>query len=375
MNVEQWLPARVRSSTESAAHALLPQCVRSAYRQREAVLDVRGEFEAGRMDWDDVKRVVAAFPKRGQLDTYLPGQEDEGAPEEAAAHVAAWDDADEPSADEDPASSASGAALAAPAEAAAEAEAHARKLQLELADLPVQELSKQAAVEAAALAAKLRGYDKLVADATELGNAHIARLLRDCRRRVEQEHRSMANPESGAIAAAAKRQRLGEQAQEASQRAKAARLRALAARTDQLGRNVAAAAKALRQQRAHFAAREAQRRRELACLEAPKGFDAADLGQGRANGGGPRHSALRRELLERVLARVGPLPADLQVNLERIWRLWDQYQAETHDVRWGSVFRDAMLRLLARSGADAQEALANYVRGWRRHVHEAEIVV
>ena len=185
----------------------------------------------------------------------------------------------------------------------------------------------------------------------------------------------MADPESGAIAAAAKRQRLGEQAQEASQRAKAARLRAKAARTDQLGRNVAAAAKALRQQRAHFAAREAQRRRELACLEAPKGFDAADLGQGRANGGGPRHSALRRELLERVLARVGPLPAELQVNLERSWRLWDQYQAETHGVRWGSVFRDAMLRLLAGSGADANAALVHYVRGWRRHVHEAEIVV
>ena len=365
----------VRPNRERAAAAPLPQCELRAWRQHEALLDVRGEFEAGRMDWDDVKRVVAPFPKRGQLDTYLPGQEDEGAPEEVEAHVAAWNDAEEPSADEDPAISASGAALAAPAEAAAEAEAHARKLQLELADLPVQELSKQAAVEAAALAAKLRGYDKLVADATELGNAHIARLLRDCRRRVEQEHRSMANPESGAIAAAAKRQRLGEQAQEASQRAKAARLRAQAARSDQLGRNVAAAAKALKQQRAHFAEREAKRRRELACLEAPKGFDAADLGQGRANGGGPRHSALRRELLERVLARVGPLPADLQVNLERSWRMWDQYQAETHDVRWGSVFRDAMLRLLARSGADAQEALANYVRGWRRHVHEAEIIV
>ena len=128
----------------------------------------------------------------------------------------------------------------------------------------------------------------------------------------------MANPESGAVAAAARRQRLGEQAQEASQRAAAARLRAKAARTDQLCRNVVAAgAQALRQQRADFAAREAQRRRKLACLEAPKGFDAADLGQDRANAGGPRHSAMRRELLERVLARVGPLPADLQVNLER----------------------------------------------------------
>jgi glutamate N-acetyltransferase/amino-acid N-acetyltransferase len=46
---------------------------------------------------------------------------------------------------------------------------------------------------------------QLIADAEEIGNEHIARLLRDTRRRVDQELRSLADPESRAIAAAAKR--------------------------------------------------------------------------------------------------------------------------------------------------------------------------
>ena len=127
----------------------------------------------------------------------------------------------------------------------------------------------------------------------------------------------MATPERGAVAAAARRPRLGEQSQEASHRAATARLRPQAARTDELCRNCAAGAQALRQQRINFVARVSKRRRKLACLDAPKRFDAADLEQDRANAGGPRHSAMRRELLERVTTRVVPVPAELPVNLDR----------------------------------------------------------
>ena len=107
----------------------------------------------------------------------------------------------------------------------------------------------------------------------------------------------------------------------------------------------------------------------------PKGFDASDLGQGREDGGQGHWKNARRELLDRVLARQGPLPPELQVNLDRSWRLWDAWQCETHGPRWGSVFRDDMLRLLAFPAAESQDAVARYVRAWRRHVHEAEIVV
>ena len=119
------------------------------------------------------------------------------------------------------------------------------------------------------------------------------------------------------MAAAARHSRLGGQSQEASHRAATARLRPQAARTDELCRNCAAGAQALRQQRINFVARVSKRRRTLACLDAPKQFDAADLEQDRANAGGPRHSAMRRELLERVTTRVVPVPAELPVNLDR----------------------------------------------------------
>ena len=94
----------------------------------------------------------------------------------------------------------------------------------------------------------------------------------------------MAAPESGAIAIAAKRQRLSEQAHEAAEKVKAASVRAKAARTEQMSRSVAAAAKTLRQQRLHFAAKATERRRTQALAEVPKGFDASDLGQGREDG-------------------------------------------------------------------------------------------
>ena len=137
-NVQEGRPARVRWNSGSGAHARDARLLRCAKRTREAVLGMCGDFQAGRMGCGDVKPVVAAWRKRGQLDAYLPVQVDECAPEEAAAHVAARDFADQPSARGDPASSASGAALAAAAAAAAEAQGQIAKLHVELAGLPVQ---------------------------------------------------------------------------------------------------------------------------------------------------------------------------------------------------------------------------------------------
>ena len=54
--------------------------------------DVEGEWKAGRLRWEHVKRIIEPFPARGQLDTYIEGMGDEGDPDEIERHAAAWDD-------------------------------------------------------------------------------------------------------------------------------------------------------------------------------------------------------------------------------------------------------------------------------------------
>ena len=67
-------------------------------RLREQVLaDVDGEFHAGRLRWRAAKAIIQDFPKRGELDQYLEGMEDEGDPDDIALAAAAWrDDAELP---------------------------------------------------------------------------------------------------------------------------------------------------------------------------------------------------------------------------------------------------------------------------------------
>ena len=37
--------------------------------REQALLDVEGEWQAGRLRWEHVKRIIEPFPARGQLDT------------------------------------------------------------------------------------------------------------------------------------------------------------------------------------------------------------------------------------------------------------------------------------------------------------------
>ncbi len=60
--------------------------------REQALLDVEAEHKAKRLSWGQVKRIIAPFPARGQLDTYIEGMDDEGDPDEMARGALAWDD-------------------------------------------------------------------------------------------------------------------------------------------------------------------------------------------------------------------------------------------------------------------------------------------
>jgi len=60
--------------------------------REQALLDVEEEHKAKRLPWGATKRIIKPFPKRGQLDTYIEGMDDEGDPEEIEKHALAWDD-------------------------------------------------------------------------------------------------------------------------------------------------------------------------------------------------------------------------------------------------------------------------------------------
>ena len=49
--------------------------------REQALADVDAEWEAGRLRWRDVQRVIEPFPKRGEWDILLAGQDDEGDPD------------------------------------------------------------------------------------------------------------------------------------------------------------------------------------------------------------------------------------------------------------------------------------------------------
>ncbi len=123
--------------------------------------------------------------------------------------------------------------------------------------------------------------------------------------------------------------------------------------------------------------RKARRVVQAAALAAaPKGFDGVTLGGGQAGGGRAACRRARRELLDRVIAKSAPLPADIAANLDRIWPACDAALAAEHGPRWGYIFRDDMRALVP----EAEGPLAGSVAAWlqrhrRRFVTKPEILV
>ena len=66
--------------------------MRMDHLRAQAMCDIEDEWKAGRLRWRDVKRIIEPFPKRGELDVYVDGQDDEGDPYEMVKGGLAWDD-------------------------------------------------------------------------------------------------------------------------------------------------------------------------------------------------------------------------------------------------------------------------------------------
>ena len=63
----------------SAAKQLWDEMSMGTLRE-QALLDVDEEHKSNRLSWVQVKRIIEPFPKRGQLDTYTEGMDDDGGP-------------------------------------------------------------------------------------------------------------------------------------------------------------------------------------------------------------------------------------------------------------------------------------------------------
>jgi hypothetical protein len=185
---------------EGAGDAKLLWDKLGVFSRRELVVkDVREEIREGRLPWTHeavYAKLVAAFPKRGQLDEYIEGQEDEGY-SVAEDRGALWDDRADPSPDisdvEEETPGPAGVAAAGPP---AEEEALA------------EEASGAALSLAAPLAGELERIERLLEqERSEAGGNPL--IIRALVRARHQAHKVACgrNQEDHRVAAAVMRQR------------------------------------------------------------------------------------------------------------------------------------------------------------------------
>ena len=327
--------------------------------REQALADVDAEWEAGRLCWRDVRRIIEPFPKRSELDVLLEGHDDEGDPDEIEKGALAWDDAvgasdDEPDVDD-------GAALAGSVSAQEAVGIHLSLAQQKSMDLAREQLARLHEIRESAKGLPhprvLQMLDSILHKTKrkvmgcEQGDAEVASTLREAL--VSDDDRAKAT-QAAALAAAKiptteppeKRQRLTTTASTAT-----VRTHDLVANTRRwLGRHVQ--------------------------LHVPRQFHAGDLGQGRKMGGSETHYKARFELFVRVVHRFGDLDPVLVNNLDRQFRRIDTWRRRDRfgwvSESYGSQFRDEMKELLAAHGRGEQSALADWLKRWMRRAGGAD---
>ena len=120
--------------------------------------------------------------------------------------------------------------------------------------------------------------------------------------------------------------------------------------------------------------RHASRAPTAASAEGRKGFDAADLGQGRKSGGGPLHRRNRRELMLRVANAFPALAGEAASAWEKDMRLWDALLCRRRGPAIGHVVRDLMKKVLDAGAAGGTDAFRRFTRGVAHEVPKPEIV-
>ncbi len=337
--------------------AALWQSLGMAALRSQLVSDVTAEVAAGRLPWSfaSVRRLIEDFPRRGQLDFYVEGQEDEGEGVDED-RGAAWDAGAELSPDLSDEDGGEGDADAADGGA-----------------LPA--LAGDCGAAAQPLLDRLSALDRLREAAREVEDPRISKVIDAVRRRAAKAAMGTGQ-EDDRVARLVRREAERREAELASTREEARRrkeekegLRRERARLD-------AIADAQREQQERLRKAAAKERHASLCDAASRGFTAEMFGQGQARGGGRREKAARQDAFRRVLALAGGLPPDLANDVERQWPAWDAYQAERYKEAWGSQYRDALQRLLllAQGGRESE------VHAWwrwevRRRGAPAELVV
>ena len=312
----------------------------------QAVQDIRDEWHAGRLRWRDVPRILEPFPRRGQLDVYVEGQEDEGDPDEIQSHALAWNDR------EDVSSMEGGDEVDLPA-----AE--------EAAGTVVGALNEAQKVQVAESHRQLEILQKMRDDAKELQNPRLQIVLEALAHQATSQ--SMGARQKDAQVAQVVRG-LNLQDEERVQQ-----LRRCGAKPDA---RPSAALAAKSEHPVHPGAtalrwRSTARRHSAA----PRGFDAADLGQGRSRGGTQLHMRNRRDLFARVVAKFNNLEDHDVVNLDRTFRCIDDSRRLSVDKAWGSEFANEMRQLMQRHEEGDLQALRAWLARWKRKVvPRAEVV-
>ena len=307
----------------------------------KSLLEVEEEYKSGRLAWDQVKRIIEPFPKRGQLDTYIEGMDDEGDPDEIEMGVLPWDDEERLSESEGEIEQASALADALPQ--------HIMRRALSDAQQRCAEEGKS----------QLATLYRIREDARHLPDPRIRHMIDATINSVEVQVRGAKQTDQDTAAEICSAFDEESARYTAYSRPLAKRARVAKAIAKPIAKPIALD---------HIAASERRLLRRPVCLHAPQEFTASDLGQGRCAGGTQAHVRCRFELFARIARLYGDLDEEVQANLDRVFKRIDDHRrhagGELAGKRYGSVFRNVMKELQAKYRAREMEALLGWVLKW-----------
>jgi len=308
--------------------------------REQALLDVDEEHKSNRLSWMQVKRIIEPFPKRGQLDTYIEGMDDEGDPDEMERGALPWnDDAISPESEDEPENTA--------ALAAARPEDAIRRV-LSDAQQRLAEEGKE----------RLARLYRIQEEAKHLPNPRIRHMIDATIHHVEVQVRGAGQADSD-VAADVRATFAAES--ERYQRPPAKRARVAKPIAKPSAKPVASD---------DIAASARRWLRKPVRLDVPREFTASDLGQGRCAGGTQAHFRCRFELFLRIARLYGNLEDEVQANLDRKFKRIDDHRRKSGgdlaSKRYGSVFRDDMKELQMKYRAGEKAALAEWIEKWAK---------
>ena len=336
----------------------------------QALADVDTEWQAGRLRWRDVKRIIEPFPRRGQLDVLVEGQDDEGDPDEIHRGAAAWDDAVGESDDDDPQDGGDGAASAVPKSSLSIQEAVGTHLSL------AQQKSMAVARE------HLVTLQNIREEAKGLPNPRVLQMidgiLYQCKRKAmgsDQADAEVASTLRATTVGDEERVRVMHEAAKAVQGSQAVAAKAVDApkKKRRLATSPKTAMESTKTVRTHDLVTHTKRwlGRHVQ-LHVPRQFHSGDLGQGQKSGGTQKHYKARFELFVRVVNRFDNLKPVIINNLDRYFHRIDTLRRRDRfgwiSESYGSRFRNEMQDLLDALERGEMSALVDWIRTWIERV-------